>query len=54
MSKATLFADLRIIIRHLNKLPSQGVNSFKAHTMAQVWFRNIYVDAIVRMLACGA
>lgn len=42
MSKATLFADLRIILRHLNKLPSRGVNSFKAHTIAQVWFINIY------------
>lgn len=36
MSKATLLADLRIILRHLNRLPSDGVNSFKAHTMAQV------------------
>lgn len=36
MSKAVLLADLRIILRHINKLPSQGVNSFKAQTIAQV------------------
>eukprot|EP00903_Cladosiphon_okamuranus_P006912 g6727.t1 len=36
MSKALLLADLRIILRHINKLPSQGVNSFKAQTMAQI------------------
>lgn len=36
MSKAVLLADLRTILRHINKLPSQGVNSFKAQIMAQV------------------
>ncbi|CAB1101584.1 unnamed protein product [Ectocarpus sp. CCAP 1310/34] len=35
MSKAVLLADLRTILRHINRLPSQGINSFKAQTMAQ-------------------
>lgn len=36
MSKATVLADLRIILRHLKRLPSNSVNSFKTHTLAQV------------------
>ncbi|CAM9202044.1 unnamed protein product [Ascophyllum nodosum] len=36
MSKAALLADLRIILRHLKKLPSDGKNYFKAHAMGQI------------------
>lgn len=36
MSTRTLLANLRIILRYLKKLPSDGTNSFRAHTLAQV------------------
>lgn len=38
MSKATLLADLRTILRYFKNLPSNGDNSFKTFAMRQVGF----------------